>query len=137
MKSTMPSPSQMQMGLERELRADRNNVSGITVSSPHQNRPHRACFGVLNSQRKADEKVSSGINLGEVQPLQDENIIFQKDMVDGLRFVLKAVHGEIIDAHQAQAAGDAKAGGMGREEYIIAEKCWFTHQPSLAVIGLE
>jgi hypothetical protein len=105
--------------------------------SPHQNCPYRACFGIFYGKRQADEKISAARSLGEVQPLQDENIIFQKDMVDGLRFVFKAVHGEIIDAHQAQAAGDAKAGGMGREEYIIAEKCWFTHQPSLAVIGLE
>ena len=57
------------------------------LNSPHQDSSHRRGFSLFYAQRKAEERISAAWDSRKIDALQDENIIFQKSVMDGQRII--------------------------------------------------
>ncbi len=55
----------------------------------------------------------------EIDALQDQNIVFQKSSMHRQRSVFIAIYRKVVDAHQADARGDAKPGRVWCETDIL------------------
>jgi hypothetical protein len=62
------------------------------MRSPHQDRPDRSGLSIFYLQGKADQPVSARGNGTKIEPLQDQNIVFQQDIVNGEGFILISIH---------------------------------------------